>query len=178
MINIQRERGPRNITVFMCWNVRKSQEGCEARNQMKTPTFTNTNPSFSIFVQCHWDSNFRLCPVWNQWFFWPQKHLFEDPFLRAWDFTVYFWLQLYNSTLEWSPIQVLIAAQVAHLQWSYGNWCVQLGIAVATSEFLWPTGRQEGTAFIFKSSIFQSLKVIKGKVLVSTPFYLFEPKLM
>ena len=44
---------------------------------------------------------------------------------------LYFSLQ-HSLPLEWSPIPVLTLAQVAYLQWSYGNWCFQLYIAVAT----------------------------------------------
>ena len=36
----------------------------------------------------------------------------EAPFLRSWDFTVFF-TTASTSTLEWSPIQVLTGAQVA-----------------------------------------------------------------
>ena len=59
----------------------------------------------------------------------------EAPFLHSWDFTVFF-TTASTSHLNghWSPIQVLTMAQVAELQWSYGNWCFQLGIAVGRSK--------------------------------------------
>ena len=43
----------------------------------------------------------------------PQEHLLEAPFLRSWEFTVFFFITKASTlTLEWSPIQVLTKSQL------------------------------------------------------------------